>query len=125
MTEVGPLLDAAPPLFAPHALLPLIPFSLLLVFFFFRAVFQDIAPGTSALSDWSSKPETELFVVRKTAPTLRCASDLPVVKFGPMLPSTRVMLQRFFNPWNDELRRLLIASKVPQTAGFAHALCHS
>jgi hypothetical protein len=56
--------------------------------------------------------------VRKTEPTLQCGRHAPLVKFGPLHPATRLMLQRFFAPWNDELRRLLRRHGVRTVPGY-------
>ena len=78
----------------------------------------DIAPGTTPLSDLDSRVDVELKIVRKTAPVLQCGRDMPLVRFGPMHPTTRLMLQRFFTPWNDELRLLLRARGVATVPGY-------
>jgi hypothetical protein len=57
-------------------------------------------------------------IVRKTEPTLQCGRNQPLVKFGPLHPATKLLLQRFFAPWNDELRRLLEAKGVATVPGY-------
>lgn len=57
-------------------------------------------------------------IVRKTEPTLQCGRHQPLVKFGPLHPATKLLLQRFFAPWNDELRRLLEAKGVATVPGY-------
>ena len=56
-------------------------------------------------------------IVRKTEPTLQCGRN-HLVKFGPLHPATKLLLQRFFAPWNDELRRLLEAKGVATVPGY-------
>jgi len=79
---------------------------------------SEIAPGTTPLSDLDRRIDVELSIVRKTEPTLQCGRSQPLVKFGALHPSTRLMLQRFFAPWNDELRRLLEAKGVATVPGY-------
>jgi hypothetical protein len=74
----------------------------------------DIAPGTTPGDAGHHAP---LSIKKKTAEGVRCG-PLPSVRFGPMPPRTRVLLQRFFGPWNAQLRALLVAKAVATVPSF-------
>lgn len=76
----------------------------------------DIAPGTTSRSDFSGLES--MAIVHKTELTLKCPGKFPLIRFGAMTPKTKLLLQRFFAPWNDQLRRLLVGKGVASVPGY-------